>query len=52
MENINTLLPKFFGLCRVKPHGGRQVRFVIMGNVFATNKKIHIRYDLKVVPAL
>jgi len=40
-------LPKFFGLHRVKPHRGRQVRFVVMGNVFATNKKIHERFDLK-----
>lgn len=48
MENENTLLPKFFGLHRVKPHKGRQVRFVVMGNIFATHKKVHERYDLKV----
>jgi 1-phosphatidylinositol-4-phosphate 5-kinase len=48
MENGNTLLPRFFGLHRVKPHAGRQVRFVVMGNVFATQKKIHERYDIKV----
>lgn len=48
MENPNTLLPKFFGLHRVKPHKGRQVRFLVMGNIFHTNKKIHERYDLKV----
>jgi len=47
MENENTLLPKFFGLHRVKPHKGRQVRFVVMGNIFATHKKVHERYDLK-----
>eukprot|EP01119_Soliformovum_irregulare_P021901 TRINITY_DN7378_c0_g2_i1.p1 TRINITY_DN7378_c0_g2~~TRINITY_DN7378_c0_g2_i1.p1 ORF type:complete len:541 (-),score=162.96 TRINITY_DN7378_c0_g2_i1:666-2288(-) len=47
MENTDTLLPKFFGLHRVKPHKGRQVRFVIMGNVFNTTKKIHQRFDLK-----
>ncbi|GAM23972.1 hypothetical protein SAMD00019534_071470 [Acytostelium subglobosum LB1] len=46
-SNPNTLLPKFFGLFRVKPHGGRQVRFVVMGNNFPTRKKIHERYDLK-----
>jgi len=45
--NHNTLLPRFFGLHRVKPHKGRQVRFVVMGNVFQTKKKIHERYDLK-----
>jgi len=43
----NTLLPKFFGLHRVKPHKGRQVRFVVMSNVFQTRKKIHERFDLK-----
>ncbi|KAH3746133.1 phosphatidylinositol-4-phosphate 5-kinase [Pelomyxa schiedti] len=43
----DTLLPKFYGLYRVKPHLGRQVRFVIMNNLFATDKKIHERYDLK-----
>ena len=48
MENTNTLLPRFFGLHRVKPKGGRQVRFVVMGNVFETQKKIHERFDLKV----
>lgn len=47
MENENTLLPKFFGLHRVKPHKGRQVRFVVMGNIFATHKKVHERFDLK-----
>jgi hypothetical protein len=43
----NTLLPKFFGLHRVKPHKGRQVRFLVMSNVFQTRKNIHERYDLK-----
>ncbi|KAM9972349.1 hypothetical protein ACTFIW_007408 [Dictyostelium discoideum] len=46
-SNPNSLLPRFFGLYRVKPHSGRQVRFVIMGNLFPTKKKIHERYDLK-----
>lgn len=43
----NTLLPKFFGLHRVKPHRGRQVRFLVMSNIFQTRKTIHERYDLK-----
>eukprot|EP00026_Physarum_polycephalum_P004548 Phypoly_transcript_04570.p1 GENE.Phypoly_transcript_04570~~Phypoly_transcript_04570.p1 ORF type:complete len:684 (+),score=95.55 Phypoly_transcript_04570:42-2054(+) len=43
----NTLLPKFFGLHRVKPSKGRQVRFLVMNNVFQTRKVIHERYDLK-----
>ena len=71
MTNPDTLLPKFFGLHRIKPTGvrklkninyekrkpnffkkkktkkGRQVRFVVMGNIFASHKRIHERYDLK-----
>ncbi|PRP75966.1 hypothetical protein PROFUN_01682 [Planoprotostelium fungivorum] len=47
MSHTHTLLPRFYGLHRVKPHRGSQVRFLIMGNVFQTNKKIHERYDLK-----
>jgi len=47
LANENTLLPRFFGLHRVKPHKGRQVRFVVMGNVFPTTRKIHERFDLK-----
>lgn len=47
MTNPHTLLPRFYGLCRVKPHKGEQVRFVVMANVFQTPKKVHERYDLK-----
>ncbi|GBG77014.1 hypothetical protein CBR_g23344 [Chara braunii] len=43
----NTLLTKFFGLHRIKPHGGRKVRFVVMGNLFCSDLRIHMRYDLK-----
>ncbi|KAJ7544894.1 hypothetical protein O6H91_09G097900 [Diphasiastrum complanatum] len=46
-EYENTLITKFFGLHRVKPHGGRKVRFVVMGNMFCTDLHIHRRYDLK-----
>ncbi|GBG71474.1 hypothetical protein CBR_g8891 [Chara braunii] len=42
----NTLLTKFFGLHRIKPQGGRKVRFVVMGNMFS-GLRIHRRYDLK-----
>ena len=42
-----TLLTRFFGLHRVKPHGGRNVRFVVMGNLLCTGHAIHRRYDLK-----
>ena len=47
MQYRETLLTKFFGLHRVKPHGGRNVRFVVMGNLFCTSLKIHRRFDLK-----
>ncbi|PRP79762.1 hypothetical protein PROFUN_12624, partial [Planoprotostelium fungivorum] len=47
MQNTNTLLPRFYGLHRVKSSRGAPVRLLIMGNVFQTNKKIHQRYDLK-----
>ncbi|EFJ04955.1 hypothetical protein SELMODRAFT_449262 [Selaginella moellendorffii] len=43
----NTLITKFFGLHRVKPQGGQKVRFVVMGNMFCTDLRIHRRYDLK-----
>ncbi|CAG9463849.1 unnamed protein product [Pedinophyceae sp. YPF-701] len=43
----NTLICKFFGLHSVKPDGGKKVRFVVMGNLFNTDLKIHTRYDLK-----
>ena len=46
-DNPNTLLPRFFGLYRVKPHRGSQVRFVVMSNLFATSQLIHERFDLK-----
>eukprot|EP00727_Mastigamoeba_balamuthi_P006887 m51a1_g2819 putative phosphatidylinositol phosphate kinase (970) ;mRNA; r:171394-174895 len=46
-RNPNTLLPRFYGLHRVKPHKGRQVRFVVMANLFATSMQIHERFDLK-----
>lgn len=43
----NTLITKFFGLHRIKPAGGRKVRFVVMGNMFCTELRIHRRFDLK-----
>ena len=47
LQYPDTLLTRFFGLHRVKPHGGRNVRFVVMGNLLCTGHKIHRRYDLK-----
>jgi len=47
MKHDNSLLTRFLGLHRVKPHKGRQVRFLVMGNLFKTPLKIHQRFDLK-----
>ncbi|XP_015580936.1 phosphatidylinositol 4-phosphate 5-kinase 8 isoform X2 [Ricinus communis] len=46
-KHENTLITKFFGVHRIKLRGGRKVRFVVMGNMFCTELKIHRRYDLK-----
>ncbi|KAL5998242.1 Phosphatidylinositol 4-phosphate 5-kinase 7 [Asimina triloba] len=43
----NTLITKFFGLHRITLRGGKKVRFVVMGNMFCTELRIHRRYDLK-----
>ena len=47
LAHPDTLLTRFFGLHRVKPHGGRNVRFVVMGNLLCTDYDVHRRYDLK-----
>ncbi|XP_022934963.1 phosphatidylinositol 4-phosphate 5-kinase 9-like [Cucurbita moschata] len=43
----NTLITKFFGLHRIKPASGQKFRFVVMGNMFCTELRIHRRFDLK-----
>ncbi|KAI0507541.1 hypothetical protein KFK09_013667 [Dendrobium nobile] len=43
----NTLITKFFGLHRITIKCGQKVRFVVMGNMFCTELRIHRRYDLK-----
>ncbi|KAH1227749.1 Phosphatidylinositol 4-phosphate 5-kinase 9 [Glycine max] len=43
----NTLITKFFGLHRIIPSSGQKFRFVVMGNMFCTELRIHRRYDLK-----
>ncbi|KAL0047732.1 hypothetical protein WJX82_010619 [Trebouxia sp. C0006] len=47
--NPGTLLTRFHGLHMVKPVGGAKsrARFVVMGNVFPTDVRLHRRYDLK-----
>ncbi|CAA7029623.1 unnamed protein product [Microthlaspi erraticum] len=46
-DHENTLITKFFGVHRIKLKWGKKVRFVVMGNMFCTELKIHRRYDLK-----
>lgn len=43
----NTLITKFFGLHRIEPSSGQKFRFVVMGNMFCTELRIHRRFDLK-----
>ncbi|KAG8368770.1 hypothetical protein BUALT_Bualt15G0081300 [Buddleja alternifolia] len=43
----NTLITKFFGAHRIALRHGKKVRFVVMGNMFCTELRIHRRYDLK-----
>ncbi|GAA0147000.1 kinase [Lithospermum erythrorhizon] len=43
----NTLVTKFFGLHRIEPSSGQKFRFVVMGNMFCTELRIHRRFDLK-----
>ncbi|XP_065875506.1 phosphatidylinositol 4-phosphate 5-kinase 1-like [Euphorbia lathyris] len=43
----NSLITKFFGVHCVKPVGGQKTRFVIMGNLFCSEYRIHKRFDLK-----
>eukprot|EP00282_Hemiselmis_andersenii_P039197 CAMPEP_0169445084 /NCGR_PEP_ID=MMETSP1042-20121227/10255_1 /TAXON_ID=464988 /ORGANISM="Hemiselmis andersenii, Strain CCMP1180" /LENGTH=722 /DNA_ID=CAMNT_0009556465 /DNA_START=151 /DNA_END=2316 /DNA_ORIENTATION=- len=47
-QNPGTYLPRFYGLYRWKHEYTRKnVRFVVMNNVFATSLAIHKRFDLK-----
>ncbi|KAL1919558.1 uncharacterized protein VTP21DRAFT_2251 [Calcarisporiella thermophila] len=46
-KNPNTLLCRYYGLHRIKLPHGRKIHFVVMGNVFPSNKDIHEIYDLK-----
>ncbi|XP_050233998.1 phosphatidylinositol 4-phosphate 5-kinase 7-like [Mercurialis annua] len=47
VKHENTLITKFFGVHRIILKGGRKIRFVVMGNMFCTELKIHRCYDLK-----
>ncbi|KAJ3309606.1 DNA-directed RNA polymerase II subunit rpb1, partial [Blyttiomyces sp. JEL0837] len=46
-SNPETLLSRIYGLHRVKLPGNKKIHFVVMGNVFPSNKDIHETYDLK-----
>lgn len=43
----NSLVTKFYGVHCVKPNGGQKVRFIVMGNLFCSEYRIHRRFDLK-----
>jgi len=45
--NPTTLIVRFYGIHRVSPWFGRNARFLIMGNVLPTEKRMHRKYDLK-----
>ncbi|KAL7235812.1 hypothetical protein ACSBR1_019158 [Camellia fascicularis] len=46
-DHENTLITKFFGLHRITLRGFKKVYFVVMGNMFCTDLRIHRRFDLK-----
>ncbi|XP_031498559.1 phosphatidylinositol 4-phosphate 5-kinase 1-like [Nymphaea colorata] len=46
-EYENSLVTRFYGVHCVKPVGGPKVRFIIMGNLFCSEHRIHRRFDLK-----
>ncbi|XP_023535805.1 phosphatidylinositol 4-phosphate 5-kinase 1-like [Cucurbita pepo subsp. pepo] len=43
----DSLVTKFFGIHCIKPTGGQKTRFVVMGNLFCSEYRIHRRFDLK-----
>ncbi|XP_042492594.1 phosphatidylinositol 4-phosphate 5-kinase 1-like [Macadamia integrifolia] len=43
----NSLVTKFLGVHCVKPVGGQKTRFIVMGNLFCSDYRIHRRFDLK-----
>ncbi|KAL9262205.1 Phosphatidylinositol 4-phosphate 5-kinase 1-like protein, partial [Drosera capensis] len=43
----NSLVTRFYGVHCVKPIGGQKVRFIVMGNLFCSEYRIHRRFDLK-----
>ncbi|GAB4813492.1 hypothetical protein N2152v2_000538 [Parachlorella kessleri] len=45
--NPGTLLVHFYGVHRISPPLGHRVRFIVMGNVLPTDRRLHRKYDLK-----
>lgn len=45
--NPHTLLSQFYGLHRVKLPGRKKIHFVIMNNLFPSDRDVHEVYDLK-----
>ncbi|GAB4861382.1 Phosphatidylinositol 4-phosphate 5-kinase 1 [Ancistrocladus abbreviatus] len=43
----NSLVTRFYGVHCVKPIGGQKMRFIVMGNLFYSEYRIHRRFDLK-----
>ncbi|KAF8079798.1 hypothetical protein N665_1000s0003 [Sinapis alba] len=46
-DHENTLTTNFFGVHRISLKWEKKVRFVVMGNMFCTELKIHRRYNHK-----
>ncbi|KAL7711853.1 Cylicin-2 [Entamoeba marina] len=47
-SNSHTLMPKFYGMFRVKPKGDEEYRYLVMNNLFPNQSfPIHLKYDLK-----
>ena len=47
-DNPQTFLPHIYGLYKLKNKlSNRQIYFIVINNVFATELKIHERYDIK-----
>ena len=47
MECEDTMIPRFFGLIRIKTRTGRNIRMVVMNNLMPLTHKVHEKYDLK-----
>jgi hypothetical protein len=49
MSHSNTLINRFYGMYSIKSkeNEAKNVRFIIMNNVFDTPFKVNLKYDLK-----